>query len=122
MNSYSTRFGGYTAFLMDEGIVIAVGYPSAMKSTFDPIVFLREDVQDRSLIRLMFASAKEIRGAVPSMDVKLKPVPGMSLAWYPSLAALVAFRHWLIVTFFALFYGVLKCVYRRRGKAVAGEL
>jgi hypothetical protein len=33
----------------------------------------------------------------------------------------VAIRHWLVFTFFALFYGVLKWVYRKRGKAVADE-
>ena len=29
--------------------------------------------------------------------------------------------HWLVVTIFALFYGVLKWVYRKRGKAVADD-
>jgi len=33
----------------------------------------------------------------------------------------ITIRHWLIVTFFALFYGVLKWVYRKRGKALADE-
>ena len=33
-------------------------------------------------------------------------------------AVYLSFRHWLVVTFFALFYGVLKWVYRKRGKAV----
>lgn len=30
-------------------------------------------------------------------------------------------RHWLIITIFALFYGVLKWVYRKRGKELAAN-
>ncbi len=33
----------------------------------------------------------------------------------------ISFRHYLIVTIFALFYGVLKWVYWKRGKVVADE-
>ena len=33
--------------------------------------------------------------------------------------AAIAMQHWLIVTIFALFYGVLKWVYRKRGTEVA---
>jgi cbb3-type cytochrome oxidase subunit 3 len=33
----------------------------------------------------------------------------------------LAIRHWLIVTFFALFYGVLKWVYRKRGNELAAD-
>ena len=32
---------------------------------------------------------------------------------------MIAIRHWLIITIFALFYGVLKWVYRKRGTEVA---
>jgi len=32
-----------------------------------------------------------------------------------------AIRHWLVVTIFALFYGVLKWVYRKRGKELAAD-
>ena len=35
-------------------------------------------------------------------------------------SVIIAFRHWLIITIFALFYGVLKWVYRKRGTEIAG--
>ena len=40
---------------------------------------------------------------------------------FPRMFATVSFRHWLVVTFFALFYGVLKWVYRKRRKVVAAD-
>jgi len=39
----------------------------------------------------------------------------------PPAGIVVTFPHWLVVSLFALFYGVLKWVYRKREKAVADE-
>ena len=47
-------------------------------------------------------------------------VPGIILFRNPA-TSFVSVRHWLVVTFFTVFYGVLKWVYRKRGKAVADE-
>jgi len=38
-----------------------------------------------------------------------------------SQVLVVQLSHWLIVTIFALFYGVLKWVYRKRGKELATD-
>ncbi len=46
------------------------------------------------------------------------PMPGLYYHEWGGIRALCC-RHWFIVTLFALFYGVLKWVYRKRGKAVA---
>ncbi|MEO2019971.1 MAG: hypothetical protein ABGZ53_37025 [Fuerstiella sp.] len=46
---------------------------------------------------------------------------GLTALHFPHMFATVALRHWLTTTFFALFYGVLKWVYRKRRKAVADE-
>jgi hypothetical protein len=43
----------------------------------------------------------------------------VGMATFPGIG--VSIRHWLVVSFFALFYGVLKLVCRERGKAVADE-
>ena len=41
--------------------------------------------------------------------------------WRTIVKTSVSIRHWLIVTFFALFYGVLKWVYRKPGRVVVDE-
>lgn len=46
---------------------------------------------------------------------------GVTLQTCPGFDATLAIRHWLVVTLFAIFYGVLKWVYRKRGEAVADE-
>ena len=50
----------------------------------------------------------------------LKPVTEGLGAFYLSDRSF-AVHHWFVITLFALFYGVLKWVYRKRGKAVADE-
>lgn len=49
--------------------------------------------------------------------VTLANFPGflaMSETRNKSTAAMISVRHWLIITIFALFYGVLKFIYRKR--------
>jgi hypothetical protein len=119
-NSHSGRAGGFTVLLMDEGVVVALGNPSVSKLTFEPHVIVYGNTADDSWFRLLFAPLDELRDKSPAV-MYLNRVPGMTLVLFPSTAAIIAIRHWLIITFFALFYGVLKWLYRKRGEAVEDE-
>ena len=56
----------------------------------------------------MYSAVRPIRGITLVMDRRV-------------LRAAVLIRHWLVVTIFAVFYGVLKWVYWERGRKAVGD-
>ncbi|MCP4781976.1 MAG: hypothetical protein GY903_05510 [Fuerstiella sp.] len=80
----------------------------AVKEGYSPMKFFDSEILDEIESR-------------PTFSV-FRSVPGITIITLPAFSTTcVLFHHWLTVTFFAVFYGVLKWVYRKRGKVVADE-
>ena len=104
-------FGGFTAasaFCVTGKSGIIVGFTNFKVSW-------RFDVSEGQS-RPMWAfdySEPEFSGLREQVSL-VEPVSGLVLI-LDKYGVSVAFRHWLVVTFCALFYGMLKWVYRERG-------
>lgn len=54
-----------------------------------------------------------------SLSWRVLRFPGIVIAWDSGTD--LAIRHWLVVTIFTLLYGLLKWVYRKRGKGLVAD-
>ena len=110
--------GDFTAasaffFTGQAGIIVGV--------TSDDDADWRLDVSEKqSPVMWVFAYNAPENSELAKQITFAEPFSGLALI-SDSRTIGAAIRHYLVVTFFALFYGVLKWVYRKRGKAVVDE-